>query len=603
MKNVNRLKVKKMNCKKITIIGICMLITINSISMVLAKAEDTENITSDIVDEWQLISYGDVENPTLAMDGVKTFISFKSEGSFCGNVGCNEFGGNYKVEGDKISFTDIVSTMMYCEETSNQEEGVLSVLSQPELIVQINNDNLMIQNTDYILNLGKRSTDSISTEPILITPVDIWYPSMGRIIYSDGYASGTFVHFLIDVNTGTITDYTVKLTFYPNSWYSSRSSIEPYPEDGNISDSITYIDKTVFNSIKIDGFVPSAIPNAFADYLIFQGKNTIMKIIDQEGGIINYASGDENTKITFEVPDGFEISQYIDEIYYPLSSEDEKASDQTIDSETISSPWQTIWIKSDNTTTTISSYNGTITINEQTIEIVLSAYGYLDIYSYVEYPAPPIVDDFWYEDLNLAGEEIMVNEAKISGTISAEAWITLEPVQEYSATDERSVIWEQVKTANAASNNYYTYDDPSFEMTFNNIDKSGVDVVVNSQIPNGRIVIINVDKEVLENTTIEELLVSIDNSKISQVTLLEDLMEMVEYQNAEGAYYALSGEQLITIFVYVPHFSSHTISIKSFTSGITMVSNVILPIILSVLFICLFIGGIIIKKRKQQDDF
>jgi hypothetical protein len=80
-------------------------------------------------------------------------------------------------------------------------------------------------------------------------------------------------------------------------------------------------------------------------------------------------------------------------------------------------------------------------------------------------------------------------------------------------------------------------------------------------------------------------------------------MEKVENKDTNSAYYALSGERLTTVFVYVPHFSTHTISIKSLTSGIAAVSNVILPIILSVLFICLSIGGIIVKKRKQQDDF
>jgi hypothetical protein len=70
-------------------------------------------------------------------------------------------------------------------------------------------------------------------------------------------------------------------------------------------------------------------------------------------------------------------------------------------------------------------------------------------------------------------------------------------------------------------------------------------------------------------------------------------MEKVESQDTEGAHYALSGEQLITLFVYVPHFSEHTISIKSLTTGFTVISNIIIPIILSVLFICLFIGGII----------
>jgi hypothetical protein len=437
----------------------------------------------------------------------------------------------------------------------------------------------------------------------------IWYPTMGRITYNEGNARGTFVHFAIDENTGIITDYTIKLTFYPRVWYSPMSSIQPFPEKGINSDNITYENKTIFNSIQINGFEPKATPNAYADYLIFQGKNTFMRFFDQEGGSIHYASSDKNTNITFEVPNGFEITQLQDS-YYILPVIDEKTGENSnigipeepIGSETGSSPWQTIWIKSNTTTTSINSYNGTVTINGQTIEVELSAYGYLDIYTWVEYPTPPVVNDFWYEDLNITTEQIIIEDAKRNGIISAEGWATNEPTMTPS-TEEQSTDWEQVKIANSASNNYYTYDDPTFEMTFNNLDKSGVDVVVNSQIPTGRIVIINVDKEVIQNTSVEELFVSIDDSKISKVTALEDLMEKVEKKDANGAYYALSGERLTTVFVYVPHFSTHTISIKSLTSGIAAVSNVILPIILSVLFICLFIGGIIVKKRKQQDDF
>jgi len=608
-----------MNFKKIAIIGMCMLITATSINVVVAKAVDIENVTAvdienvttDIAGEWQLLSYGNAENPTLAIDDVKTSITFKLEGSFGGNVGCNEFGGNYKVNDDCISFTDIVSTEMYCEESWDQEQGVLNVFSQPDLRIQHNNENLSITNGIYVLNLRERFTDIIDPDPILITPnTDIWYPTMGRITYNDGNAKGTFVHFTIDENTGTISDYTVKLTFYPMVWYSPDSSREPYSDNGITSDTITYQDKIIFYSIKINGFEPAATPNSFADFLVFQGKNTFMRFFDQEGGSIYYASSDKNTKITFEVPDGFEISQFYDDIYYGIPAIEEKVdensntviSEQPIDSKIISSPWQTIWIKSSNTTTTINSYNGTFTISGQTIEVELNPCGYLDVYTYVEYPAPPVVDDFWYEDLKIREDATIIDNAKLNGTISAEGWVTLGPTPA-SIEDESSTDWEQVKIANTASNNYYTYDDPTFEMTFNNIDKSGVDVIVNSQIPNGRIVIINVDKEVIQNTTIEELLISIDNSKINQVTALEDLMEKVEYQDAEGAYYALSGEQLITVFVYVPHFSTHTISIKTLTSGISTVSNVLLPIILSILFICLFIGGIIAKKRKQKDDF
>jgi hypothetical protein len=58
----------------------------------------------------------------------------------------------------------------------------------------------------------------------------IWYPTMGRFTYSEGSARGTFVHFAIDENTGTISDYTVKLTFHPNVWYCSSSSVDTYPD-------------------------------------------------------------------------------------------------------------------------------------------------------------------------------------------------------------------------------------------------------------------------------------------------------------------------------------------------------------------------------------
>jgi hypothetical protein len=433
----------------------------------------------------------------------------------------------------------------------------------------------------------------------------IWYPTMGRITYNDRNARGTFVHFAIDENTGTITDYTIKLTIYPMVWYSPMSSIQPFPEKGINSDNITYENKTIFSSIQINGFEPTATPNAFADYLIFQGKNTLMRFFDQEGGSIHYASSDKNTKITFEVPNGFEITQLLDDIYYILPVKDGNGgengstgiSEQPTTPESESSPWQTIWIKSNTTTTSINSYNGTVTINGQTIEVELSAYGYLDIYTWVEYPVPPVVNDFWYNDLNITQDKIVIENAKNNGTIPAEGWYTKNELQPPTAQLSNQIIQGDV------TSNYYTYDDPTFNMNFSSIGGTGINVIVDSQIPTGRIIIINVDKEVIQTTSVEKLLVSFDSTVINPTDTLETLVEKVQNKDTDAAYYAVSGERLTTVFVYVPHFSTHTISIKSLTSGIAAVSNVILPIILSVLFICLSIGGIIVKKRKQQDDF
>jgi hypothetical protein len=460
--------------------------------------------------------------------------------------------------------------------------------------------------------IGKAEDTGTATVDVggALSSAGIWYPTMGRFTYNNGNAIGNFVHFTINENTGTLSDYTIKLTFYPQVWnYGPIDSKQPYPEKENNSGNITYENKTIFNSIQINSFEPTAPPNAYADYLIFQGKNTLMKCVDQESGSLHYASSDHTTTMTFEVPDGFNITQ-LSNIYNTLTPPiDEKIGengtveipDQPIPPESVSSPWQTIWIKSDNTTTSINSYNGTIIIDGQTIKIELSAYGYLDVYTYVEYPAPPVVNDFWYNDLNITQRESIIEDAKNNGTITAEGWYTKSDLQ-LPTTEVSNQASNQIRQGDVTSN-YYTYDDPTFEMTFNNVDKTGVDVVVNSQISNGRIVIINVDKELLQTTSVEKLLVSFDSTAINPTDTLESLMEKVQNKDTNASYYALTGEQLTTVFVYVPHFSTHTISIKSLTSGITAGSNVILPIILSALFICLSIGGIMVKKRKQQDDF
>jgi hypothetical protein len=432
-----------------------------------------------------------------------------------------------------------------------------------------------------------------------------WYPPIGRFTYNDGNATGSFVHFIIDENTGTLSDYTVKLTFYPQVWYGPIDSKQPYPEKEINYGNITYENKTIFSSIQINGFEPTATPNAFADYLIFQGKNTFMKCVDQAGGILHYASSDHTTTITFVVPEGLNIT-LLSNIYSSLTPPiDEKTGENGIAGipdlptipESAPSPWQNIWIKSNNTTTSINSYNGTVSINEQTIEVELSAYGYLDIYTYVEYPAPPVVNDFWYNDLNITQDKTVIENAKNIGTIPAEGWYTKNELQPPTAQLSNQIIQGDV------TSNYYTYDDPTFNMNFSSIDGTGINVIVDSQIPTGRIIIINVDKEVIQTTSVEKLLVSFDSTVINPTDTLETLVEKVQNKDTDAAYYAVSGERLTTVFVYIPHFSTHTISIKSLTSGIATVSNVILPIILSVLFVCLFIGGIIVKTRKQQDDF
>ncbi len=65
-----------------------------------------------------------------------------------GNVGCNGFGGEYKVDGDTITFDQVVSTMMFCEgPVGEQELGTLAVL-QKSAAFMLEGDTLKITSAD-----------------------------------------------------------------------------------------------------------------------------------------------------------------------------------------------------------------------------------------------------------------------------------------------------------------------------------------------------------------------------------------------------------------------------------------------------------------------
>ena len=115
---------------------------------VLSLAACSGKASVSISGEWTLISYGDASNPAPAVPDVETSISFDEKGQFGGSVGCNSFGSEYKADGVKITFGSIISTMMFCEETSSQESVVLGILSDKTVNYQVDGDELKITSSD-----------------------------------------------------------------------------------------------------------------------------------------------------------------------------------------------------------------------------------------------------------------------------------------------------------------------------------------------------------------------------------------------------------------------------------------------------------------------
>jgi heat shock protein HslJ len=108
--------------------------------------------------EWTLVSYGDVNNPTPAAAGVETLLSFGKDGQVSGSMGCNSFGGDYSIKGDKITFGSLISTMMACDEPRMTQEGAAFALMNMTVRYAAGGNTLTIFSADEksVLNLTSK---------------------------------------------------------------------------------------------------------------------------------------------------------------------------------------------------------------------------------------------------------------------------------------------------------------------------------------------------------------------------------------------------------------------------------------------------------------
>ena len=84
-----------------------------------------------LIGSWKLIAYGPVESAEPAVPDQDALLNFNEDGSLSGDTGCNEFAGNYLVEGDQITFGQIVSTDILCPDLQMaQEQAMFQVLME-----------------------------------------------------------------------------------------------------------------------------------------------------------------------------------------------------------------------------------------------------------------------------------------------------------------------------------------------------------------------------------------------------------------------------------------------------------------------------------------
>ena len=84
---------------------------------------------------WVLASFINGDAVSSVPAGVSSQFTFADDGTFSANFGCNSGGGSYAVEGDTITFSDVVTTKMACGGAGGQvEAAVLTVIGSEDPI-------------------------------------------------------------------------------------------------------------------------------------------------------------------------------------------------------------------------------------------------------------------------------------------------------------------------------------------------------------------------------------------------------------------------------------------------------------------------------------
>ena len=116
-----------------------------------------ENESASLTGSWSLTSYGPAASPTPAVADSGAGLTFDQDGTVTGNAGCNGFGGNYKVEDDKITFDQITSTLMACDQARMEQESAVHQVLTGTVTYKIEGSTLTLTNNDMALVLTKVS--------------------------------------------------------------------------------------------------------------------------------------------------------------------------------------------------------------------------------------------------------------------------------------------------------------------------------------------------------------------------------------------------------------------------------------------------------------
>jgi hypothetical protein len=460
------------------------------------------------------------------------------------------------------------------------------------------------------------------SEEVLAEPA-YYAPEQSGFSYSEGVANGTYLDFNVDEETGIISDFTVTMIdynyYYPMIYYEEANRLggDARPEElGNDTQPALPPEPTVtvvkfFDSIEIEGFVPNGHPAVFGQSFYFMGENALMSFYDYSGG--SYQFGEENATVTMKVSDGLGISEtpYYWDLYAAGENQTDawKTWEQDTSTDNGQTPvplpvdenvalgasgdgsgetdmyyyaaWDEVWLRTNNTICSISVSPGEIEMDNATGTLTVTAYSgaYLSFLSWTEMPAYEYSSpEPWMNDLG-TDDKGLIETAIEGGLFAAAGYLFVgEGGEQYSDSD--------------------IYNDPTFTLEFQTVTENDIQVQVQSEIQEGRIVSLNLNKGALNASNEKDLKVLLDGSDIKRCDSIEELTEM--QGGTEAGYYIVLGDVQNTVFVYVPHFSTHTINVQSIAG---LLPNMLIPGLLAFIVIAAAVALVIMRGRKKSDDF
>lgn len=101
---------------------------------------------------WMLVSYGDSDNLTAAVEDKHTTLVFDDkEMTVSGTGGVNSYGGDYAIDGDKITFTKVFRTLMAGFGPIQAQEDVFFRILEAADAYSLDGNQLTITGTEGVL--------------------------------------------------------------------------------------------------------------------------------------------------------------------------------------------------------------------------------------------------------------------------------------------------------------------------------------------------------------------------------------------------------------------------------------------------------------------